>query len=55
MCSEENPENCHRGYIISHTLIKQNVRVKHIRKSGNTDKGRRFHKPFQVRTESLEF
>ena len=23
MCSEENPEHCHRGYIISHTLLKK--------------------------------
>ena len=31
MCSEENPVKCHRGYIISHSLLKRNIEVMHIR------------------------
>ena len=46
MCAEENPEECHRGYIISHSLLKKSMSINHIRKSGDTDKGRRFLKPW---------
>jgi uncharacterized protein (DUF488 family) len=31
MCSEENPEECHRGYIITRSLINRNIEVMHIR------------------------
>jgi uncharacterized protein (DUF488 family) len=31
MCSEENPEKCHRGYIITQSLLKRNIEVIHIR------------------------
>lgn len=31
MCSEENPEQCHRGYIITHSLLKRKIEVIHIR------------------------
>jgi uncharacterized protein (DUF488 family) len=31
MCSEENPAQCHRGYIITHTLLKRGLEVFHIR------------------------
>ena len=31
MCSEENPEECHRGYIITNSLIQRGVEVIHIR------------------------
>ena len=55
MCAEENPENCHRGYIVSHTLLKQDIKVEHIRKDGNRDVGRRFHKPFQNQTGTFRF
>lgn len=34
MCSEENPNNCHRGYIITHTLLKNSEEVSHIRGNG---------------------
>ena len=44
MCSEENPLNCHRGYVISHTLMKNGINIKHIRGSGKKDKGKRFVK-----------
>jgi hypothetical protein len=44
MCSEENPLNCHRGYVISHTLMKNGINIEHIRGSGKNDKGKRFVK-----------
>jgi len=44
MCSEENPLNCHRGYVISHSLLKKGMKIEHIRGSGNNDKGKRFVK-----------
>ena len=44
MCSEENPLNCHRGYVISHTLLKRGINIEHIRGSGEIDKGKRFVK-----------
>lgn len=31
MCSEENPAICHRGYIITHSLLKRGIEVIHIR------------------------
>lgn len=34
MCSEEDPTHCHRGYIVSNTLIAMGIRVLHIRASG---------------------
>tara|TARA_B100002052_G_scaffold15798_1_gene12628 strand:+ start:14790 stop:16274 length:1485 start_codon:yes stop_codon:yes gene_type:complete len=50
MCSEENPSNCHRGYIISHTLIKKNINVQHIRKNGQTEKAEKIIKSFNQAT-----
>ena len=38
MCSEENPKNCHRGYIISHALLKKGEEVHHIRGDGSLQK-----------------
>ncbi len=34
MCSEEDPSHCHRGYIVSNTLIEMGVKVLHIRGNG---------------------
>ena len=31
MCSEENPEKCHRGYIVTHSLLDRGQEVYHIR------------------------
>ena len=44
MCSEENPLNCHRGYVLSHSLLKKGMKIEHIRGSGNNVKGKRFVK-----------
>jgi uncharacterized protein (DUF488 family) len=34
MCSEENPQNCHRSKLIGQTLVKRGAKVMHIRRSG---------------------
>lgn len=34
MCSEEDPAHCHRGYIVSNTLIDKGIQVLHIRANG---------------------
>jgi uncharacterized protein (DUF488 family) len=34
MCSEENPEQCHRQHLISQTLLEMSVTVIHIRGNG---------------------
>lgn len=34
MCSEEDPSHCHRGYIVSNTLIEKGIQVLHIRANG---------------------
>lgn len=34
MCAEENPADCHRGYIVSNTLVDDEFIVKHIRQNG---------------------
>lgn len=41
MCSEENPNNCHRGYIITHTILKEGEEVYHIRGNGKVQKAQR--------------
>ena len=39
MCSEESPSECHRGYVISHTLIFKEIKVLHIRKGNVVQQG----------------
>lgn len=34
MCSEENPENCHRSLLVGQALMRKGVTVLHIRKNG---------------------
>lgn len=41
MCSEENPEKCHRHLLISQSLIDKGVNVKHIRGNGNIEIAKR--------------
>jgi len=38
MCSEENPYNCHRHHLITQRILKQGLKVTHIRKGCKTDK-----------------
>lgn len=35
MCSEENPDHCHRSALIQKTLLERGVAVFHIRQSGD--------------------
>jgi uncharacterized protein (DUF488 family) len=34
MCSEENPDSCHRHHLIARTLLNRSVKVLHIRQDG---------------------
>lgn len=36
MCSEEDPTHCHRGFIVSNTLIEKGIQILHIRANGDT-------------------
>lgn len=49
MCSEENPAMCHRGYIITHTLLKKNIQVFHIRKDGRKQKANRIPRQTELK------
>lgn len=44
MWSKENPEQCHRGYIISHTLLKMKEDVFHVRGDKSIEKAHFFSK-----------
>ena len=44
MCSEEDPQKCHRGYIISHTLLGKNQSVIHIRGNSLQQKAKFFER-----------
>jgi len=37
MCSEENPQNCHRSQLVGRTLVKKGIEVLHIRKTGTLE------------------
>lgn len=38
MCSESNPNDCHRKHLIADELIKENLEVWHIMKTGDLEK-----------------
>jgi uncharacterized protein (DUF488 family) len=38
MCAEEDPKRCHRGHIITNTLLKMNYEIWHIRKDSSLQK-----------------
>lgn len=40
MCSEENPDNCHRHQLITQTLLARGIAVVHIRGNGNLEEAR---------------
>lgn len=40
MCSEEDPRRCHRGYIISYTLMNEGIDVFHIRGDKRVEKAK---------------
>lgn len=37
MCSEEDPDHCHRSHLIGHTLADQGIVVRHIRRDGSEE------------------
>lgn len=37
MCSEENPDDCHRHHLIARTLLNRGISVLHIRQYGETE------------------
>jgi uncharacterized protein (DUF488 family) len=37
MCSEENPQTCHRSQLIGNVLVKRGAKVLHIRKNGDIE------------------
>ncbi len=37
MCSEENPQRCHRSMLIARNLVGQGNKVLHIRSNGNLE------------------
>ena len=45
MCSEEDPYKCHRHHLISQSLLKEGVRVFHIRKDGNLEEANKEKRP----------
>jgi len=49
MCSEEKPAMCHRGYIITHTLLKNNIQVFHIRKDGRKQNANRIPRQTELK------
>jgi uncharacterized protein (DUF488 family) len=42
MCSEENPEHCHRRLLVSRVLISDGVDIRHIRRDGDTEQEQGF-------------
>lgn len=48
MCSEENPANCHRGYIISHTLLNRGEEIIHIRGNKIQEKAKFYHRQIGI-------
>ncbi len=37
MCSEEDPNRCHRHHLIAKTLVRRGIRVLHIRGNGSLE------------------
>lgn len=42
MCSEENPEHCHRRLLAARVLAAEGIAVRHIRRSGDVEAERGF-------------
>jgi uncharacterized protein (DUF488 family) len=45
MCSEENPERCHRRLLVAKVLMEQGVEVEHIRGDGRVECERGVRRP----------
>ncbi len=41
MCSEEDPNKCHRHHLITQTLLNKNISVFHIRRDGSIEEAQK--------------
>jgi uncharacterized protein (DUF488 family) len=48
MCSEENPNDCHRHHLIAQTLLPQGVSVYHIRHTGAVEEAQIIHRQLSL-------
>lgn len=42
LCSEENPEHCHRRLLVARVLLQDGIEVMHIRRNGEVERERGF-------------
>ncbi len=50
MCSEEDPNRCHRHHLVAQALLKRGVVVRHIRKDGSFVKAALLEPPVVMKT-----
>ncbi len=48
MCSEEDPDDCHRHHLIAQTLLQQGIPVYHIRHAGAVEEARIIHRQLSL-------
>ncbi|MGI8854338.1 MAG: DUF488 domain-containing protein [Thermomicrobiales bacterium] len=48
MCSEENPDDCHRHHLIAQTLLPQGITVNHIRHTRAVEEARIIHRQLSL-------
>lgn len=48
MCSEEDPDDCHRHHLIAQTLLEQGIPVYHIRHTGAIEEAQVIHRQLSL-------
>ncbi len=48
MCSEEDPDDCHRHHLIAQTLLQQGIPVYHIRHAGTVEEAQLIHRQLSL-------
>ncbi len=48
MCSEEDPNDCHRHHLITQTLLPQGISVYHIRHTGTVEEAQVIHRQLSL-------
>ncbi len=48
MCSEEDPDDCHRHHLIAQTLLQQGIPVYHIRHAGAVEEAQLIHRQLSL-------
>jgi uncharacterized protein (DUF488 family) len=48
MCSEEDPNDCHRHHLIAQTLLPQGISVYHIRHTGTVEEAQIIHRQLSL-------